>query len=86
MARTCDVAARLACRLRTARTFPLTGLDLKRESYTAFMEAMAGAEGAASLPAETNPVAYHPLISTLHPWSQKLEELNLEAVNRTLVR
>ena len=59
----------------------LGGVDLKQELYSAFLCAVT-AEGTAAAPKPASTVAYHGLLSVLHPWSKALEDLSLDAVSK----
>lgn len=61
------------------------GLNLQTELYTFFMAAMTP-EGVAGVQEASSPIAYHGLLSVLHPWSEELEALNLDEVKRKLER
>eukprot|EP00966_Prymnesium_polylepis_P218830 5064206-Prymnesium_polylepis.1 len=68
---------------RAKRQGFLDGVNLEPELYTAFMTAMMP-QAAAGVKEADCPIAYHGLLSILHPWSQELEELNLDDVARKL--
>lgn len=55
------------------------GLDLRPELYTSFMTAMTP-DGVSSVKEAASPIAYHGLLSVLHPWTEQLEALSLDAV------
>lgn len=59
----------------------LGGVDLRQELYSPFLTAMRP-DGALNIPAAASPIAYHGLLSTLHPWSQQLEDVELDEVAR----
>ncbi len=61
----------------------LEGLDLQHGLYSELQRALV-ADGAASLPPPETPETGHGLLSILHPWSSRLEELDLDAVTRAL--
>ena len=64
----------------------LVELDLRKEVYTLFKQALAAVDGAAPLaPSDApSPIVHHGLLSVLHPWSNELEELKLEDVAAAL--
>ena len=68
---------------RAKRGGVLEGLDLQSALYTEFERALV-AEGAASIPRPDTPLIHHGLLSVLHPWSQRLEELDLDEVTAAL--
>ena len=61
----------------------LEGVDLRHELYSGWERALT-VEGAATIPRPDNPMIAHALLSVLHPWSQRLEELKLEDVTASL--
>ena len=63
----------------------LGGLDLRLELHSAFLAAMIP-EGTAGVKEAATPIAYHGLLSILHPWSGQLEALSLHEVARKLGR
>ena len=68
---------------RAKRGGHLESIDLEGELYTSFTRAMS-APGAATLAPPTSPFVHHGLLSVLHPWSQRLEDLKLDDVNAAL--
>ena len=64
---------------RAKRGGCLGGIDLRHELLSSFMRAMANEETGAP-PRPSVPQAGHGILSVLHPWSQRLEELNLDEV------
>jgi len=61
------------------------GANLAEQTYTLWLEALSAA-GAAVPPRPESPLAFHALLSTLHPWSAQLESLSLAAVTKELDR
>ena len=61
----------------------LGSLDLRQEVYTTFKQALS-TEGAASFAPAPSPIVQHGLLSILHPWSQRLEDLQLDDVSAAL--
>jgi len=61
----------------------LGGIDLRQEIFTTFCSALS-ASGAASLERPSSVIVTHGLLSVLHPWSQRLEDLRLEDVTSAL--
>jgi hypothetical protein len=57
----------------------LCGIDLRLELFSVFSNAMY-AEGAAKVKKPDNPIISHGMLSVLHPWSQRLEDMRLEDV------
>uniref|UniRef100_A0A7S3FCY5 Uncharacterized protein n=1 Tax=Haptolina ericina TaxID=156174 RepID=A0A7S3FCY5_9EUKA len=57
----------------------LDGVDLQEEIFTSFMSAMT-TDAVVAVAGEVkadNEVAYHSLLSVLHPWSQQLQDVDL---------
>ena len=61
----------------------LGGLDLRESVFATFQQA-ACSEGTASLKAPQNTVVGRGLLSVLHPWSQRLEDVQLDDVTASL--
>jgi len=61
----------------------LGSMDLRQEIFTTFCSALS-ASGAACLERPTSVTVTHGLLSVLHPWSQRLEDLRLEDVTAAL--
>ena len=61
----------------------LGGVDLQPELYTSFMTAMMPG-GVTDVTKAANSVAYHGLLSVLHPWSQQLQDVDLREMAKKL--
>jgi len=61
----------------------LGGFDLRQEAFPSFMSAVT-TQGAARAPEFDSPILRHGLLSVLHPWSQRLEALDLAEVTQAL--
>jgi len=61
----------------------LGGVDLRQELFTSFQSA-ATSPGAAQMPPVESSLVRHGLLTILHPWSQRLEDLNLTDVAQAL--
>jgi hypothetical protein len=57
----------------------LCGVDLAEQTYTLWLDALTTA-GSAAPPQPNSPIAFHGLLSVLHPWSHEFERLSLDAV------
>lgn len=57
----------------------LCGIDLAEQTYTLWLDSLT-ATGSAEPPRPASPIAFHGLLSVLHPWSHELEQLSLLAV------
>lgn len=58
-------------------------VNLQAELYSSFMLAMTP-DGVGALTPAANSVAYHGMLSVLHPWSQQIQDVELLDVSRKL--
>ena len=57
----------------------LCGVNLAEQTYTLWLDSLT-TTGAAVPPRPASPIAFHGLLSVLHPWSKELEQLSLTTV------
>lgn len=57
----------------------LCGINLAEQSYSLWLDSLT-TKGTATPPRPTSPIAFHGLLSVLHPWSHELEQLSLAQI------